>query len=135
MFKLKDDKRQRALEEALPGFADKLQAACAKWYNMTLSGYINVSDERSNGGRKVVDWYVKINREDLIQEPAYNPNDWNRYDVVPPEDVWMRAEYYASFGKVRCAAVYRNGSWWTSDTEELRGHLSNIASFKYRPWV
>lgn len=65
-------------------------------------------------------------KDELEEEPGYNPLVWNKYpDVAPPENELMRIECYDG----TCGAgTFVNDEWHEDGTDELPNVI------RFRPW-
>ena len=130
-YELKDKSWQEALEKALPGFKEELQARCA-WAFEDEENYVGVShgDDTQHPGFY---WEVDIPKEQIEVIGKYDPHTWNRFPLVkPPRGILMRAEgRYRYGGKFIGAAVWDMGRWLPM--EPMVGP-EDVAIARFRPW-
>lgn len=104
-YALKDKERQKALEAALPGFANEFQSACKEFFSKNNGIEINFVSSKN--------WCVCFERGEIEEIPTtYNPKEWNSFpEVMPPEGVIMCVEAQNDRGLWRCSAIFDQGCW------------------------
>lgn len=130
-YELKDKSWQEALEKALPGFKEELQARCA-WAFEDEENYVGVShgDDTQHPGFY---WEVDIPKEQIEVIGKYDPKKWNKFpEVTPPTGVLMRCEgRYRYGGMFVGAAAWDKGMWCPLDP--MTGP-ADIVVDAFRPW-
>lgn len=125
-YRLKDKEKQQALEKALPGFAELLQAGCEQDLGTTSTDVLVMSNSES-----VVDlWEISIPKVWIDKIEEYDASAWNSYPVVtPPEGVQMRVEWMDRDGDLRhSCASFREGRWIDSDNKYVR--IERVSRFR-----
>ena len=129
-YELKDKEKQAALEKALPGFGDDLQAACEEQFDDAFS-YVCV--QLTCAGIVYRDSEVRFKKSGICTKVEYDPKGWNNYpEATPPEGVWMRVETWNACGStVRGVFMYVNGTWRRSKYADPQ---NEIKAARFRPW-
>lgn len=131
-YELKDKEYQAALEKALPGFKEELQARCA-WAFEDEENYVGVChcDSTQHPGFY---WGVDIPKEQIEVIGKYDPKKWNKYpEVTPPEGVPLRCEglHEDTGHKFRAALQFAHGEFRFECGFRM---LPNTRVERFRPW-
>ena len=138
-YELKDKEHQAALEKALPGFSEELQARCA-WAFEDEENYVGVShcDGVQHPGFY---WEVDVPKEQIEVIGKYDSKKWNKFpEVTPPEGVWMRVEGDRARGfHVKHGAIFLRGEWYwripqPSDPSPACAQIDRREVERFRPW-
>ena len=136
-YELKDKEHQAALEKALPGFNEELQARCA-WAFEDEENYVGVShcDGVQHPGFY---WEVDVPKEQIEVIGKYDPKKWNKYpEVTPPEDISLRCEGHDRDTRQPFRAIlrYLDGGFCfdSTDPRRYRGLFPGMVIDRFRPW-
>lgn len=129
-YELKDKERQAALEKALPGFGEALQATCEGEYN---DGFCYINVVISNHETWAIGGHLSLKKEAICVKHVYDPKAWNDYpEVMPPEGTLMRIEgHYQTHRDAHYAgaAIWGNGTWYPTATAS-----KDVVVERFRPW-
>lgn len=131
-YRLKDKKLQAEYDKLHPDFSRRLSHEVMEARKSGIK-YVGVFLFPQNS------WAVfKLSEIEAITESAckYNEHAWNEFpDVTPPEGVWMRVEWFDTYGNIHLGVakyVAICDSWrdhvWIGDRDIIH------RVFRFRPW-